>query len=258
MFVCYLDDSDHTQSGVVTLAGYAAALPKWERFEDHSRMIYDKYGIGDILHAKDLHQTKGPFKGWSRSKKLGFVDDLYSGHGLTWGVGVSISKQGFASSKEHPAIGPNLSPLGLAFAFIMHALLRGNPLGGLIQLEGLSFVVESGHRNNGDLDRYFNRNKSHDLYKGFLRGITFGDKLSARALHLADLLAFNVRRHHARELAHGKTLIILKERIFDRICSKVPHYLEVVDPRDLQRMENPTDGDVPWAALPISLAPSRR
>ena len=254
-FAAYVDDSDAVQSSVITLAGYMASLIGWERYEEHSRRIYDRFEIGDVLHAKEFHGTKPPFKTWTFAKKLTFLDLLFENHPLQWGVAVSISKKQFAAMKEHPAIGPNMSPFGLAFGSILHTLVRGNPIGGIVQAEGLSVIVESGHRNSGDMERTFHHYKKHEMFSGALRTISFDDKNSARALHLADLLAFYSRRHHSLENANP-SIIVPYGRMLKKLASKLPHSLKLLNTGGKPVKADPQEaGDAQWFPVPLASRP---
>lgn len=256
MFICYLDDSDDDQSSVSTLAGYVTQLDRWEHYEEHATKVYDKFGV-NILSAKDMHNGRKEFKNWTWSKKWSFIDQLFAGAKLQWGVSHSVSKKAFVSMKPHRGIGPNMSRLGLAMAATMHTLLRGNPLAGLIQAKKLSFVVETGHRNNADIERYFNFAKEVETYKGFLGDLRFLGKTDAKALHLADILAFYSRRQHSLEVAHAKSLIVPKSREMKALLRQnVPLIMKVADKDNLQPLADPTEGDSLWWSVPISSRPS--
>lgn len=76
VFVCYLDDSDSQLSRVATLAGYVSTLDEWKAFEVDTAPLFLCHGV-DVLHAKEFHDTKGCFAGWSRIRKHSFVEELY-------------------------------------------------------------------------------------------------------------------------------------------------------------------------------------
>jgi hypothetical protein len=71
--VCYLDDSGKDpQNPATTLAGYVADESAWAGFEAEIEPLFAKYAVG-ILHAKELHSTKGDFKNWTVLEKHSFV-----------------------------------------------------------------------------------------------------------------------------------------------------------------------------------------
>ena len=251
VFVCYLDDSDDDQSRVSTLAGYVARVSAWERYEEHASLVYQRYKVGEIASAKELHNGHGPFKGWPLAKKWQFVDDLFNGFDL-FGIGHSVDKISFAKMKASgwSGIGPNMSKLGIAMAGTMHALLRGNVYSGYIQHHKLSFVVETGHRNNGNIEKYFHIAKSNALYADHLGGIQFWGKKDFKALHLADFLAFYLRRHHALSVAHGEHLIVPQTKWLTKLTEKCPHILNVMNFDNATIYADAKAGDSFW--LPVS------
>jgi hypothetical protein len=65
MLVAYLDDSGtHDGSPVVTMAGYVGIDDAWTAFETDVAPIFANYAV-EVLHAKDFHDTRDAFKGWS-------------------------------------------------------------------------------------------------------------------------------------------------------------------------------------------------
>lgn len=255
MFVCYLDDSDDTQSSVSTLAGYVAEFDRWEAYETHAKGVYEFYGV-DVLSAKEMHNGKGPFKGWSWAKKWSFVDTLLEGIALTWGVGLSVSKSSFQSLKQQGIVDANMSKLGLAMSAILHSLVRGNPLSGHIQAQKLSCVVESGHRNNGDIERCFHMVKKDPLFNDYLGTLAFNSKTDSRAIHLADLLAFYARRYHSLQIAHGQQFALRPSKELCKLQRRVPHLLNIAA-GDTARRVPATSGDAVWWPVPIKMKPDQ-
>ena len=73
MVVCYLDDSGKDpHNPITTLAGYVARDTEWHLFEENVVPVFKEFGV-EVLHAIELHHTKGDFKGWDWTKKLEFV-----------------------------------------------------------------------------------------------------------------------------------------------------------------------------------------
>jgi hypothetical protein len=88
----------------------------------------------------------------------------------------------------------NMSPLGLCFGHIISAIMmkmhisRGDR-------PPLSFVVESGHKNNSNLVKYFDWLKRQgEGPRRDLSSITFAAKNDSRAIQMADFLAFYGRK----------------------------------------------------------------
>ncbi len=135
--------------------------------------------------------------------------------------------------KRQTAGNERMSLFGVVFAAILLKLHSGNPLSQLIQEHGLAFKVESGHRNNDEIEQYFHRMSKKEHYEGTLKSIEFVDKHSSRAIQLADFLAFHSRRRAALACATGKGNSLPTKGILKRIHTKVPH-LEAITPRGMK------------------------
>src|SRR5438876_9015029 len=73
VLVCYLDDSGKDpQNPITTIAGYIARDTEWEGFEAAIEKWFTEFNV-KVLHAKQLHDTDGDFKGWTRLRKQAFV-----------------------------------------------------------------------------------------------------------------------------------------------------------------------------------------
>jgi hypothetical protein len=92
------------------------------------------------------------------------------------------------------------------------------------------------------------------MFGDTIRTLAFDDKNSARALHLADFLAFHARRHHSLASAHPK-LIVPEGQILKRLRTKVPHTLRFTDVRNLEKAPDYEKGDATWMPVPLSLRP---
>jgi hypothetical protein len=91
MLVCYLDDSGKDpQNAITTIAGYAATAEQWAAFETAAEPIFAEYAV-DVLHATDLHGSRGEFGGWSVLKKQTFVAKLCTALSQYARLGVSAS-----------------------------------------------------------------------------------------------------------------------------------------------------------------------
>jgi len=243
VFVCYLDDSDAEQSAVVTMAGYAARIESWRIFEDEVEPIFQRYGV-EILHAVDFHGNRGIYKNWSGVKKNTFVDEVYgvAVRHIPLALSRSMHKKNYKARQRELGINQSMSAYGVVFGTIVHAVARANSLSGEIQKDGVSFVVESGHNNNAEIEKYFHKNKSHEIFAGVLRTLSFSGKSESRAIQLADFFAFYSRREAAR-MAAAPSIITKRERIYLRISNIMQHHSIVgFDPYGAQ-VDDWRDGD---------------
>lgn len=244
VFACYLDDSDDRLSSVITLAGYVAPISAWKSFEDEVAPIFDRYEV-PILHAKDLHGTKGCFRGWSKLRKKSFVAEIYSvaASRVSFGISVSVRKSAIPHwHKDYPK-NSGMSAYGICFASIMHTAIYNNSLGGQIQNQGISFIVESGHKNNAEIEKRFDKALKHELYSGIARSIKFSSKQSCRAIQMADLSAFYSRRFSARADRFDHKSAMSDEEPYNVAQRFVRHYLRVLT--DLGRKVSAKDATIP-------------
>lgn len=244
MFVCYLDDSDDNQSSVLTIAGYFGSLENWELFEARAEPICQSYGV-DILHAKDFHHSKGAFKGWSLIKKRTFIDELYGPIEdlIDFGISRSVRKESYRQRKKETGRNAGMSAYGVAFASIMFTIVRGNSESERIRNEGVSFVVESGHNNNAEIEQYFHKMKSHAKFEGAIRGLTFSGKAESRAIQLADFYAFYSRRHAALLDPHEGRIRAPADQMFARFGKRISHFNNVITNAYAGEIRNTDEAD---------------
>jgi hypothetical protein len=197
MLVCKLDASGTTDETLaLTMAGYVGLFPAWIDFEIKARAVLDSYGV-EFCHAKKLYATQPPFKGWGRTKKEAFVQDLQNcivGR-LDLGVTFSALKQEYERTREEHDVAHNESTFGYCFRVIVWKLVNDEILKRAIAAgESLTFILESGDANGEDARRVFADLQARPEYTAALASIGFADKKSSIGLQIADLLAFYSRR----------------------------------------------------------------
>ena len=185
VFICYLDDSDSEHSSVLTLAGYVAPLSTWQQFETKADDACGNYNV-PIFHAHEFHRTRDEYKGWSSIKKASFIDEFYAVP-PSMGISISIRKKGYKDRQTETGLNKSMSAYGVAFASIAASLVTNFSISEQIREQGVSFIVEAGHNNNAEIEKYFNKFKHHEFFEGVLRSITFSGKEESRAIQLADL-----------------------------------------------------------------------
>ena len=90
----------------------------------------------------------------------------------------------------------SMSPIGVCFSAIMSRIVA-NPdhhFAAAIKQQGVSFLIESGNRNNAEIEKFFHQMADKSTFEGTLRSIKFIRKASCRAIQLADFFAFYSRR----------------------------------------------------------------
>ena len=195
VYHCYLDDSGTSGLPIVTLGGFVAHEDQWDDLEPKLSAILNRYEV-PILHAKEFHDTKPPFNKWTKIKKKSLAEELFSAsHGRMLGLSVAIRRDQFEQAKREQEKWDNMSAIGVCFSSIMVKLISDSALGPAIKRQGVGFLVETGNRNNSEIEQFFKKMASNQAFEGCLRSITFIQKTSCRAIQLADFFVFYSRRH---------------------------------------------------------------
>ena len=233
MFVCYLDDSGKDpQNPGTTLAGYVARDTEWHLFEESVEPVFKEFGVG-ALHAIDLHNTKGDFKGWSRVKKQEFVSrvcETMIPH-IPLGLSVSVLKINYQVRREesHAKGVEKISPYNYCFRVLWDRLLSDrnswvsdaiSQVRTAIRAEGVSFILERGHENNAEVRHSFQEVRQRHKLEGVLGSVSFHAKQDSRAIQLADLFSYYSRRNVTNR-AQGKNGM---EPILEIICRSLRHH----------------------------------
>jgi hypothetical protein len=198
MLVCYLDDSGKdAQNPITTIAGYVASEEAWSSFETEVEPYFSERKVS-ILHAVDLHNTRADFKAWSVLNKEAFVARIaqVASRYVTFGVSMSAEKGNYASHSLYRSdtSRATVAPYTFCFQVICDWLLRDIRIGGRVHREGIKFLLEKGHKNNAQAKKEFYWTREHFQLENVLHSLNFVDKISCRAIQLADLIAFYSRR----------------------------------------------------------------
>ncbi len=213
MLVCYLDDSGSDRdTPTATLAGYMAAIPAWAEFETAAADVFDREGV-EVLHAKLFHHSKGVFRSWGLGKKQAFAEEIYSllRPRVTLGVAFSTVKKAYATAKAETGMARQTSPFGFSFMALANLLLQDPATRRMLMVDGydISFVVEGGNKNDGDIARMFNEVKrslqERDGLGHKFASISFVDKRHTIAVQMADFLAFHCSRLSTAMERSGRT-----------------------------------------------------
>ena len=207
MYVCYLDDSGtDRQNTILTLAGYIAKGTAWPCFEKGVEPVFKYFGV-EILHARDLENTKGNFSNWSRDKKQRFVSrvcmEMVPRELL--GLSFSVVKRTFEARRAESRAQrkEKYTPYTFCFHAIFDWLLKQPE----ICAEGVSFILEDEQQHNREAKDLFYRAKRQPKHKQreHLRTISFHAKQDSRAIQVADLFAYYSHRNVIRsEASQGK------------------------------------------------------
>lgn len=207
VFSFYLDDSGTSGLPVVTMAGFIAPLAQWDVVEPATHEIMNRYEV-PVFHAKEFHDTKPPFAKWSKIKKRTFVDEVFTAaDGRIFGLSMTVRKSAHLAAQSGGML-PSMSPYGVCFSALVLRAVLDPQVGPSVRKDGVSFLVESGNKNNAELEEMFHNFSTAPAFEGALRSLTFIPKGSCRAIQIADLFAFYSRRFRAGKgcptaLPHG-------------------------------------------------------
>ena len=203
--VCYLDDSGNNDDPITTLAGYIAPAENWLEFEVDARKLFDEIGL-PYLHTVELHMRRGEFRGWTREKTAAFANNFYrilNKHAYA-GFEFSVLKSTYEAKKSVYNMEHQSSPIGFCLHGIVDRLVKDEGIKAVLGPPDvyLSFVVESGNKNEGDIRRRFNRIQKQDPER--FMSICFAPKKHRIALQAADFLAYFCRRLRTIDPGHKR------------------------------------------------------
>src|SRR5439155_15374981 len=186
--VCYLDDSGKDpQNPIITVAGYIARDDAWQAFASEVERLCTEKHV-PVIHAKELHDTDGCFKDWTRLQKQAFVAKIgqASSRHLMMGLSMSALKGSYQEHAMYRAGGsaPRRTVTSYTFCFqvIVDWILRDIRIGRAANTEGVALVLECGHENNPEAEKEFYWVREHYNLQSVLRSISFVPKDSCRAI----------------------------------------------------------------------------
>jgi hypothetical protein len=226
VLVCYLDESGKDrQNRITTVAGFVAPEKCWEAFELTVESVFQEYGV-DVLHAMDLHHTRGCFRDWPIRKKRAFVAQMCQKMTpfIPLGVGMSALKSTYSEEKKRRGRQLTRSPYAFCVNVIWDWIFNDIRVGEQAHRDGVALVLEMGHQNNPDAKLAFEETRALFAKQITLHSLIFVPKMHSRAIQVSDLLAYYVRRHGvAQERAPADQLPSVRpDPILEIITAAVP------------------------------------
>src|SRR5262249_28072734 len=148
------------QNPITCVAGYVARDDAWQKFETEVKSIFAEAKVS-VLHAKELHDTDGDFKEWTRLQKQAFVARIgqVSARHLMMGMSMSALKGSYREHAIERSEGSparrTVTPYTFCFQVIVDWMLRDIRIGRAVNTEGVGLVLESGHENNAEAENEF-------------------------------------------------------------------------------------------------------
>jgi Protein of unknown function (DUF3800) len=226
VLVCYLDDSGEEKEPIIACAGYLSFADEWQKFEAEAREFFNLEGV-EYLHTLDLYHRHNQFKGWDTSRTLKFAHNFFSILSKHVGSGFefSVLKSRFREMKAAHGVKREGSAFAFCFKGIFDQIVKDDGFLSVINEPwiDLSFVVETGNKNNQNVMDTFNYYKSIDPNR--FRSLSFDDKKKRIALQAADFLAYYSRRIRNKSYASEDTVPDM--RFFKTATEAVshPHFL---------------------------------
>ena len=124
------------------------------------------------------------------------------------GVSMSMRKTGLKKIKEAGRL-HNMSTVGVCFSSILFHILGESQIGAAVRKDSLALMVESGNKNNAEIQAFFDKYSKHPTFESILRSLSFIPKTHCRAIQVSDFFAFYSRRH-MREMDRfsGKMIVV--------------------------------------------------
>ena len=170
--------------------------------------VFKEFGV-EVLHAIELHHTKGDFKGWDWTKKREFVSRvcMAMAPNVPLGLSVSVQKTKYqARTEESLEKGLEMySPYDYCFRVIWDRLLSDHntwvsdeisQVRDAIQAEGMSFIIERGHENNAEVEQGFQEARQRHKLERVLGSLSFHAKQDSRAIQPGGLVCVLLAQAH--------------------------------------------------------------
>jgi Protein of unknown function (DUF3800) len=218
VLVCYLDDSGEAKEPVITMAGLLGSADRWLDFERQARTFFDEVRLR-YLHTVDLHHRRGEFEAWSSAETAEFAHALFRivERYALFAVEFSVLKSRFNERKIRYGLRRETSAFSMCFRGVLDRIVKDEDFQEAEEAPeaNLSFVVESGNKNNQDVLQRFKAIKRMDPNR--FGSPVFEDKRKCIALQAADFIAFYSRRirNRASENSRVAELDLLRRTLGD-------------------------------------------
>lgn len=202
MLQAYFDDSGtHDRSETVSVGGFISTPERWLKFEEEWRSALEDWGIPMFRMSKFANRAR-PFTYWTeeqRQQRLSRLLEVIDRNVLA-SIGAAIPVAEFSSKLSPEAQLYCGGPYGLAMTFIFMDLAPA-----VRRLHGeeawIAYIVESGSDGAGEILKVFRENERDPQQKELYRllSLRFENKRQYLPLQAADILAYELYKHHPRQ-----------------------------------------------------------
>lgn len=192
----YIDESGTHGAPHMIMAGYAAKLGAWNRFDEKWNKHLRRFGV-PYFHARELNNLNGPYKGWRNediapfAQKSAVIADAHAMFGFTVRLDGKDFRECYQEGKKPKKLALD-SMWGLCFRASLKVALEA------IKTEidrsdlKINFIVESGHPNVGAACEILKQLKKLQIdgVSEHLGTVTCGEREDFPGLQAADGLAY--------------------------------------------------------------------
>ncbi len=199
-FEAYFDESGtHEDSSVTAFGGVIASQSEWDPIMSAWLKVLANHGV-PRMHANELANLRGPFRGWDDDRRKRLVNDLldvYRDHEICL-IGTAVENSVYDSIRaEFP--GQRLNAYGFCCWFsIGHLILLADEA----EDSKVSVTLESGPYKNVQPIQVLQQgliSKEVQDSLGFCAAV-YANKATHRQLELADVVAYDTYKYYSREL----------------------------------------------------------
>lgn len=241
ILTAYFDESGtHDGSPCTVLAGFIGSTDDWISFEREWGKILKKYDV-PYIRAKQLWHRQGPFRFSEERAGHLWADLLYviQEHKNIIASKTILNNQDYAMFYWSDGPQPK-ERLDTPYALCFKSMLNFHPRFHRDRFTrgSMNFVMEAGHRNEGDALRIFNqiRSDKNIPWRDSLGSVSFMPKRQSAALQAADLLAYWSYQGAYESIRWHESGPSITEFEFELILSKITTLDHKIKPEDLMQM----------------------
>jgi hypothetical protein len=188
---CIDESSTHGDpKSPLLLYACVSRLSYWERFDKAWRKTLKQDSVS-YVHAKDLLNTNGEFKGWKINRKVAFsqkLDNIIRKR-IEFCFCTVLHKKDFEDYRKHIELNTLLeSDYGVSFRLLLSFLLVAVPQIVPHPPHDIYLVVEDGHENSGAARELVKRIKK-EIPDCPIRAVTYVNKYECSGTQAADMQA---------------------------------------------------------------------
>lgn len=216
MITAYFDESETAgeERDYFVVAGLVADAYRWAKFDREWKHILDEFGV-PYLHMRELNPLKGPYKGWSESKRAGFLRRLSLTLTSTCNSIRSISCAIQTKDYIELVSEGERAQVGHAYHFCLYWCIPSVllPYHHDDSEHLIDFVFDERHgvelKARQALNVFKNAPSTPEHLRRKIAGLSYRDDKLVRPLQAADFLAYEINKHCREPWRLRQSLIAL-------------------------------------------------